>query len=235
MTHAETAVRLDDYAGGELDPAEAREVATHLEGCAGCREELEAIRLLLADARELPRGIAPSRDLWAGIAHRIGGSAQPGGGGGEEGGTRVIPLATRRPRVPRWLLSAAAAVVVAVASSAGTAVYMARHTPVPADGPVAGTEVRPATTVPAALAAYAPAEAEYRRAVADLETVLATRRSRLAPETVATLERNLGIIDEAIRQSRAALAADPANAELAGMLSHAYEAKVETLRQVVSL
>lgn len=235
MTHAETAVRLDDYAGGELAPAEAREVATHLEGCAGCREELEAIRLLLADAQELPRGIAPSRDLWAGIALRIGGSAQPGGGGEDEGGTRVIPLAPRRtPRVPRWLLSAAAAVLVAVASSAGTALYMARPTAAPVDEPVAVTVVRP-STVPAALAAYAPAEAEYHRAVADLETVLATRRHRLAPETVATLERNLGIIDEAIRQSRAALAADPANAELAGMLSHAYEAKVETLRQVVSL
>jgi hypothetical protein len=52
---------------------------------------------------------------------------------------------------------------------------------------------------------------------------------------VATLEANLKVIDKAIQESRAALAADPNSRELATMLSQSYDAKLDVLQRAVSL
>jgi hypothetical protein len=86
-----------------------------------------------------------------------------------------------------------------------------------------------------ALAAFRPAEREYQQAVDDLARVLETRRESLAPETAATLQRNLAIIDAAIAESRAALEKDPNSRELTKMLSSTYDAKVQLLRQAVQI
>lgn len=86
-----------------------------------------------------------------------------------------------------------------------------------------------------ALAAFRPAEREYQRAVDELAQALETRRDDLAPETVATLERNLAIIDAAIAESRQALERDPNSQELTRMLSATYDAKVRLLRNTVQL
>jgi len=73
-------------------------------------------------------------------------------------------------------------------------------------------------------------QADFDRASGELGRALALERHRLRPETVALLERNLEIIDAAIAESRAALARDPANAELRGLFAAAYRHKVELLR-----
>ena len=54
--------------------------------------------------------------------------------------------------------------------------------------------------------------------------------SRSKSATVALLERNLAVIDAAIRESRDALARDPANAELRALFAAAARQKVELLR-----
>ncbi|MEO6924796.1 MAG: hypothetical protein ABI142_13295, partial [Bryocella sp.] len=49
----------------------------------------------------------------------------------------------------------------------------------------------------------------YDTEIASLHTMLESRRSHLNPETVDVIEKNLQVIDDAIRQSREALAKDP--------------------------
>ncbi|HEX8692680.1 MAG TPA: zf-HC2 domain-containing protein [Longimicrobium sp.] len=226
ITHEQALERLDDFAGGELPDRERRAVQLHLQTCAECRAEVDALRSLLDEARFLPREIAPGRDLWAGIESRL----EP------RGGAKVIPL---RPRSawapPRWMTLAAAAVVLMIGTSVTTMFFMQRGgDPAPdrLPGIVADQPAAPTTT---ALVALQPAEAEYQKAIDDLAAVLETRRSRLAPETVATLERNLRIIDQAIAESRAALERDPSSRELAQMLSAVYDTKVRMLQQAVEL
>jgi len=73
-------------------------------------------------------------------------------------------------------------------------------------------------------------QADVDRATEELSRILAAERDRLRPETVALLERNLAVIDAAIAESRAALARDPANAELHHLFSAAARQKVELLR-----
>ena len=260
-THEELRAMLDDFAGGELDEAGRRAVLRHLDGCAECRAEVAAVRALLDEARFLPREVAPPRDLWASIAPRlepravfadsidipsttsvdsIASSASAGPIASADDGGKVISLESRRRvwKAPKWLLAAAATIVVAVGSSLITMAAMnARGT----TGPVADGGTLPPETVTqssrpgTALAAFRPAEAEYQAAIDDLTRLLESRRDRILPETAATLEENLRIIDEAIRQSRAALERDPNSAELTQMLSSVYDAKVRTLQQAVSL
>ena len=77
---------------------------------------------------------------------------------------------------------------------------------------------------------WAVVQADFDRASDELSRILAVERERLRPETVALLERNLAVIDTAIAQSRAALARDPASAELRRFFAAAARQKVELLR-----
>ena len=129
---------------------------------------------------------------------------------------RIAPP-PRRARGWRIALAAAALAAVAAGSSLTTAWLM--------NG----------TDGPPAVSAAAPREAAYLRATGALVQELALRRDELAPETVAVLDRNLEIIDRAIQESRAALAADPANADLAELLWASYERKVSFLEQAARL
>lgn len=120
----------------------------------------------------------------------------------------------------RPLLAAAAALALIAGSSAVTMLVM-----------------RSADPPAAAVADAAPPrfEARYVAETEELAGLLARQRELLAPETVAALERNLAIIDSAIADSRAALAADPSNHELELLLRAGYEQKVALLEQATRL
>jgi anti-sigma factor RsiW len=242
MTHEEARERLDDFAGGELAEAGHARVRGHLAGCAECRAEVASLRALLDEARFLPREIAPGRDLWAGIAARLEPRApavsETPRAVEEAADPKVIPFRRRSGwQPPRWLMAAAAGVVLMIGTSVTT--LMVAGPGVRGGGPdrLAPVAAVPPGSAPAttALVAFAPAEAGYRAAIDDLAAVLETRRATLAPETVATLERNLAIIDQAIAESRAALEKDPGSRELAQMLSAVYDTKVRMLQTAVEL
>ncbi len=78
-------------------------------------------------------------------------------------------------------------------------------------------------------------EVAYVQATTDLERVLAERRDRLHPETVAVLERSLALIDDAIEEARAALAKDPGNDALADRLRGVHAMKLDLLQRAVKL
>ncbi len=82
---------------------------------------------------------------------------------------------------------------------------------------------------------WAAVQADFDRATNELSLILAAQRGRLRPETVALVERNLAVIDAAIAESRAALARDPANAELQHLWAAAARQKVELLRWATRL
>jgi hypothetical protein len=81
----------------------------------------------------------------------------------------------------------------------------------------------------------ADVESVYGLEIARLRQIIDQRRGTLDTATVGVIERNLAIIDQAIRESRAALAKDPASALLNDQLNNALERKVELLRAAVLL
>jgi hypothetical protein len=64
------AAELADYLEGEAPDAVRAAMETHAAGCTDCRQLLEDIGTIRDEAAALPV-LAPSRDLWAGIAERI--------------------------------------------------------------------------------------------------------------------------------------------------------------------
>jgi hypothetical protein len=124
---------------------------------------------------------------------------------------------------------AAAAVVLALVS-AGSAWFLSRSGPTPR--PVASQQ--PSTPVMLNVG-ISPLDARTAASVAALEDVLARNRGRLDTATVRVIEKNLGIIDRAIRDAQSALAADPANAYLNQHLARETRRKLELLRQAATL
>lgn len=232
MTHEDTLALLDDYVGGELPPREERDVRRHLMQCDACREEEQVLRALLDEAAGLPEEIAPPRDLWQGIAPRLESRAGVAAEPLDE--VRTIGPRPVRP-LPWWMLAAASVALVVTTSLTTLRFSGAREADSPAVMPAQQAQAPAAAPTNTALASFRPAEQEYEKAIADLQAALATRRGQLAPQTVATLEANLRVIDQAIRESRAALASDPNSPELARMLSDTYDAKLNVLRRAVSL
>lgn len=201
---------IDAYLDGTLAAADRAAVERHLEGCATCRTHRDGLRAVLAAAATVSNNIQPPRDLWPEIAARL-------------------PERAARPRTRpsvwrRWVpLAAAALVLIAV-----TAVVSSRIVPRPlarAMGP---------DTATGQLAGFT-ADREYALAAEDLERVLREGRSRLAPATVVVIERNLALIDAAIAEARAALEADPANADLRALLWGAHRQKLDLLDRATRL
>lgn len=233
MTHERTLELLDDYVGGELAPRDERDVRRHLMQCDACRAEEQSLRALLDEAAALPEEIAPPRDLWKDIAPRLESRIPEAPERVEEVRTLGRPV---RP-LPWWMLAAASIALIVTTSLTTLRFAGGRASDAPAVLPAqqAQAPARAAGGTTTALAAFRPAEQEYEKAIGDLQAVLQAQRGRLAPQTVAALESNLRIIDQAIRESRAALDADPNSPELAQMLTDAYDTKLSVLRRAVSL
>lgn len=212
---------MPDLLDGTLGDIMHAPYQAHVAQCAACRALAVDLAKIRAAAAALPT-FSPSRDLWSGIEARID--------------IPVVSLAARpRGAVRRWSTRqvAAAAAILIAATAGGT--WMAA--------------TRPATTLPSSVAVTAASAARtelvsvadqkgiatYVGEIGKLQDILQTRRNDLDSATIAVLEKNLKLIDQAISESKAALAADPASTFLAGRLNHAYDTKLELLRSAAML
>jgi hypothetical protein len=94
----------------------------------------------------------------------------------------------------------------------------------------------PVPSVPTAQPVHnQPVSVTYSREIDRLRTVFIRNRSLLDPRTAAIIEANLKVIDEAIAQSKAALAQDPASRFLSDQLNSALDKKLELLRTAALL
>ena len=240
--HEEWTNRLSEYLDGELPVDERKAVEAHLTGCASCAAVLNDLKRVVARASAVPSH-PPQADLWAGIADRIErGASAP-----------VMPFAARQARrvvftLPQ--LAAAAALLIAVsggmawqvASRAGRSEGLRYETAATDDSPSNVAQPFRAADAPATGAAdfarvetVSMADAQYDAAVSDLEKALKAGRGRLDASTIAIVEHNLQIIDQAINQAREALASDPANSYLSSHLVEARRRKLDLLRRATAL
>jgi anti-sigma factor RsiW len=256
--HQEWTDKLSDYLDGELPDDERRAVDAHLRGCPHCAAVLDDLKRVVSRAQHVagaPR--PPHADLWGGIAARIDAERRGAAGGGREASddgrvARFAPRPSRRVSFTLPQLAAAAAIVAAVS---GGLVWKMRPATGAAGAPMSARAddgaVQPSTDSDAdaaqpfrAAASDAAgnrvvpvgmADAQYDAAVADLERALNLGRGRLDASTIAIVEHNLQIIDQAIDQAREALTADPANTYLSGHLVEARRRKLELLRRATAL
>ena len=170
---------------------------------------------LLAKAAELPKDIAPSRDLWPAIAARLAGQAQQ-----------------TRPRMSGWPMALAAGFLVASVSALLTWGLMREPGPtlqVPLAGSAAESAILPVNygsnsmLTPADLAARDQLLAQFR-----------VRLDHLSPQTREAVVSNLAIIQRAADEIDAALAQDPASGLLNELLLGAYRQELQLYSKVVT-
>ena len=106
--------------------------------------------------------------------------------------------------------------------------------PVSEGGADATSTGRPATQA-VGNSSTTTAESSSSREIDRLRTVFLRNRSQLDPRTAAIIEANLKVIDDAIAQSKAALAQDPASRFLNNQLNSALDKKLELLRTAAML
>lgn len=213
--------QLSEYLDGELGVADAAALEAHLPSCGDCRTTLEELRRVVARAGALDDR-PPLADLWPDVATRIGLSPLA-----ERTKARAAGRERRRLSftVPQLLAASVALMLVSAATAWVALRQPAGSLPVVATGP---------TPILTNVGTY-ESSPRYAAAVADFERLLAQRRSQLDPTTVQVIEKNLGIIDRAIRDAQSALAADPGNAYLNQHLAQSMRRKLELLRQAATL
>ena len=222
--------KLADLMDGSLDQAARAAMASHRATCAACDALASDLDTIRTDAAALPT-LSPSRDLWAGVAERIEAPVVALPVTAAQGPVVTATIAPRR----RWPAMAAAASLL-VAATAGITWSVARQS-------APDTSVADDTGFAAAMAlsqnvraASRPALNEtYDREIAVLRAIVDQRRSELDSATVAILDKNLKVIDDAIAESKAALARTPASAFLLDRLTDAYDSKLRTLRAIAAM
>ena len=272
MSCAEFDDRLADYLEGTLDAADRRAIDAHLASCVRCAALVRDLEDIRTSAARLPE-LAPSTDLWSGIARRIEAPVVPLA-------PRATPnVAARRSMADRLRTAAIAAALVAVTAGVTYTLTISRNgtragetiavsaQPIAspnAPAPVAVSDSAPvaAPVVPQAVAAApssepsrsaaeaamtreersptqnvrnVPGQVTYSREIDRLRTIFLRNRAQLDPRTAAIIEANLKVIDEAIAQSKAALAQDPASRFLSEQLNSALDKKLELLRTAALL
>ncbi len=204
---------LDDYLDRSLGEPEREAVTSHLASCPACAAELEELRTLLADVAALPEAIEPERDLWGEIEPRLRRVSGMAGrrDGGTAGDRSAVPPFRRSART--WWMLAAAAVVLMTLSSGVTVAWLRRQQP--------------------SVERVISLQSDYARASLELVRQVESAERSLSPVTLAVIQRNLGIIDAAIRESEAALAKDPGNRGLEQMVLTRYQQRLDLLRRAV--
>ena len=218
--------RLSEYLDGSLTRAEREALDAHLATCLECRSVMDELRRVVDRALGL-QDPPPTKDLWSGIATRIGSS----------GGTAVVSigqaLTARTParasrRLSFSLPQAMAAGIALIAVSSGAAWLALRSHQTPQ-----GVEPR----VPFEIQAAWPLQVDSSvdPVVTQLRTTLNENRAQLSDSTVRILEKNLAIIDSAIAEARRALDQDPNNNYLNHHLADTMRRKADLLRRASAL
>jgi anti-sigma factor RsiW len=252
--------RLADYLEGDLDAATRREVEAHVASCVRCTALVRDLEEIRSAAAQLPE-LTPSTDLWSGVARRIETPVIPFA---ERPAPNVAARHRGFDRLRRAAIAAALVAVTAgvtykwtVAHTGGArapSTIVANRPATPDTSVPSGSDSARIRTVEPTLDPSTPTGSvepngtqtrvnnrsassadTYSREIDRLRTIFARNRTQLDPRTTAIIEANLKVIDEAIAQSKAALAQDPASRFLNNQLNSALDKKLELLRTAALL
>jgi anti-sigma factor RsiW len=216
---------IHELVDGTIGAIRRAELEQHLEGCEACRALVSDLERIRDAAGALPEMRPPDR-VWLQLAGRL-----------RQEGRITTAIAPERPnrRYAAWL-AIAAALVIAVGSAV---LLLVPRTTTPAPSQVtapaatgSGADVKSVETVQNEVDA---AQQQFEKAIADLEKVAKANQQALDPGTSATIEKNLGIIDQAIAENRAAVKSEPASVAARETLFDALRQKVSLLQDTIAL
>ncbi|HEY4307373.1 MAG TPA: zf-HC2 domain-containing protein [Gemmatimonadaceae bacterium] len=255
---------LADFLEREVSEATRGEMEAHALSCDDCGPLLADLRRLRIEASSL-EPLAPSRDLWAGISERIEAPVVSIGTVASDrqhvvqrrrmsvwvglaAAGLVAVTATATYQITKQSLKNQNVVVASVTEPAKTPATLTSPTVDSSNKPAAIAPSAVQTPTPKSTSGATPAVAlasnqsgklspaqTYDQEISRLRRVVDRRRKDLDSSTVVVLEKNLHIIDEAIKQCRKALEKDPSSSYLNESLTDALDNKVQLLRAAATL
>jgi anti-sigma factor RsiW len=208
---------IHELIDGTLGPLRRAELEQHLDLCDDCRALADDLRSIRRATDALDRPLPPDR-VWLQIAGRLR----------QEGRVVAVPVAARRSRGA--ILALAAALTLAVGSSLYM-VWPASQSPTTqATGNVPAPDSVESISQELELATQ-----HYQNAITRLEQVAKSGDGSIDPQTAATLQKTLLVIDQAIAESRAALNAEPQSGAARDSLFDALRRKVTLLQDTIAL
>jgi anti-sigma factor RsiW len=215
---------VHELVDGTIGAIRRAELEQHLDGCDACRALVSDLERIRDAAGALPEMRPPDR-VWLQIAGRLR----------QEGRITAAPEPQRtRHSYVAWLAIAAALVLAA----GGAVMLLIPRTTTPSQSaaPTAvqgtGAPVKSVETVQNEVEA---AQQQFEKAIADLEKVAKANQQALDPGTSATIDKNIGILDQAIAENRAAVKAEPASVAARETLFDALRQKVSLLQDTIAL
>jgi hypothetical protein len=216
---------IQELAEGTIGPIRRAELQQHLDACEACRALAGDLRTIVDAAASLD-ALAPPDRVWLQIAGRL-----------RQAGRVAAPA----PPVRRHWYAAGMAIAAALMIAVGASLFVLLRDTAPgrSDGTVAEGNGAGQDPVQSIAEEIRLAEEHYQNAIRRLEEVAeldaASGGSTMDPQTVATLQKSLGVIDQAIAESRAALRTEPQNAPARDSLFEALRRKVVLLQDTVVL
>lgn len=199
---------LNDALDNALPSETQRSFDKHASTCAVCNKEKQLMMDILNEVADLPSNIMPERDLWTEIEERISDTPQT-----------IVSFPKNYLSITKVALAAAAILVVMSVAS------LFSNSPTVIDS----------VNFYQTSSEHNQIKQEYTDAKESLLEALELQKEHLDPETMATIEENLEIIENAVIDIDRALAANPENKQLKSMLYAAYNSEVSLLQNVVQL
>jgi hypothetical protein len=221
--------QLSGYVDRHLDAARAGEVRAHLLSSDECRGIADDLGLLRDAARKLGP-IDPPPHVWLEIAGRVR----------LDSGTPEVPSPLRvdstpgRSRSDKWQWLGLAAALLLTTLAVYSIATPDNVAPVAVTTNTTGNAPEVAT-VETFEETMRRAEAEYEKAITQLEQLVKSGAPGVSASAAAILQKNVTTIDSAIAESRAALNSNPDSQPARTSLFEALRNKVNLLQHTVVL
>ncbi|HET9370329.1 MAG TPA: zf-HC2 domain-containing protein [Vicinamibacterales bacterium] len=211
--------RLSLLADADLGPADEAELRAHLatcDACAGLLHDLQRVR----DAGRSLGPMQPPDHIWLEVAGQVR----------LEAPAALAATSSRdRGALKQWISLAAAIVVVTLGAYA-----VSQFTAPPAEEPAATTTAS-AGVAPGVEAVVEQLSAALEKAITDLQTLAKDNARPEEAQVASALLNNLAVVDQAIAESRTALAQDPTSGPARDSLLEALRRKVGVLQATMVL
>ena len=212
---------IHELVDGTLGPIRRAELEMHLESCDGCRALADDLRAIAATARSLDV-VEPPERVWKSIAGRLR---------AERGMTESSSAFGRHHSMA--MLAIAAALVLAV----GASLFMLRPATAPQTSTVAQAPEQPASGNPAPEDPVQRVVQELERTEKQFQSLVEASEasSTVDPKTAAAMQKNLLVMNDAIKETRKALDVDPQSAPARTSLYEVLKQKIQFLQHTIAL
>ena len=208
---------ISDHTDKLLNGHQTQALEQHLKECAACTELFNEIQMIVREAKNM-KSVLPSEKLWTGIQNQIDRSERKHRNWASE-----IGQFFRFPLYSRELAFSVSGLL------AGLVLMTLFYYGIPL--------IQNDKSIPEQLASnqFAEVDRHYQLAIEALNQAISEQNVDLSPELAAVFEKNLEIIDEAIRSSRMVMNEHPEDQEANEYLLICYRKKLELLGEMKDL